>query len=339
MFIYIDESGNFMLPTDGKSRVSCVAALIIPGSVQNMVFADFLRLKRKWGDESAEYKGSKLDEAQVAEVIRILSAYELFVKVHGIDMGRHTKEGVAQHQRQQASSLTKNLTPEHHPNLVREVHECKAMMEAAPPQLYVQFTVATTLMRDVIQATVIHYGMKKPLELGRFRWVIDGKDTSRTRLEELWEKLIPAFLAVNYSLIMVEGADYSAFDRFTYRCPEPPYHIRMTGKQIEGEYEGPDVRMICREDLSYCQSCTSLGLQLVDIVASTFQRAMNGKLQHPGWDRLGRLFLTNEKGSHAAPYLVLESDASSPLTGEVSDAIKRHRGVLHRIDLLARNIV
>jgi hypothetical protein len=79
MRIYVDEAGNFVVPADGQSLYSLVLALVIPASVENDLFQAFLRLRDSWPNNAVEIKGSKLDESQAAQVIDLVSRYDVFV--------------------------------------------------------------------------------------------------------------------------------------------------------------------------------------------------------------------------------------------------------------------
>jgi hypothetical protein len=84
MRIYIDEAGNFVVPADGQSLFSLVLALLVPGSIENDLFQAFLRLRDSWPNNAVEIKGSKLDESQAAQVIDLVSRYDVFVETNPI---------------------------------------------------------------------------------------------------------------------------------------------------------------------------------------------------------------------------------------------------------------
>src|SRR5437588_11903564 len=79
MQIFIDEAGNFVSPANGQSLYSLVLALVIPSSIENDLFQAFLRLRDSWPNNAVEIKGSKLDESQAAQVIDLVSRYDVFV--------------------------------------------------------------------------------------------------------------------------------------------------------------------------------------------------------------------------------------------------------------------
>ena len=52
-------------------------------------FRNFLRLRDSWPNNAVEIKGSKLDEVQAAQLIELISRYDVFVKFFAVDMATH----------------------------------------------------------------------------------------------------------------------------------------------------------------------------------------------------------------------------------------------------------
>ena len=50
-----------------------------------------------------------------------------------------------------------------------------------------------------------------------------------------------------------------------------------------------DAKRLLAEQLQFLDSVNSLGLQLADMLAAILRRALNDRLQRPGWERFGRL--------------------------------------------------
>lgn len=109
MKIYIDESGVFTIPADGKIYTSCIGALVIPKFQEHLVFENFRRLKGKWGDEEQEFKGSKLNESQVDSVIDILTETDCTFFASLVDMSLENLSAIEFHKKMQASEFTKTL--------------------------------------------------------------------------------------------------------------------------------------------------------------------------------------------------------------------------------------
>jgi hypothetical protein len=138
MRIYIDEAGNFVVPADGQSLFSLVLALDIPGSVENDLFQAFLRLRDSWPNNAVEIKGSKLDEVQAAQLIELVSRYDVFVKFFAADMATHGDAVVRPFKARQADAITAHLTPEHHPPIVAQLWGLADAIRRMPNQLFVQ---------------------------------------------------------------------------------------------------------------------------------------------------------------------------------------------------------
>ena len=74
MNIYIDESGIFANPNSRSKALSCVGALVIPTCSIDKVLSKFADLRNGWLGSTAEIKGSKLNEEQVASVVELSSS-------------------------------------------------------------------------------------------------------------------------------------------------------------------------------------------------------------------------------------------------------------------------
>lgn len=85
MHIFIDESGIFKRSSTRAWAVSCVGALTIPDEALHNVLNDFHMLKKGWGTEHVEIKGSDLNEKEIADTISLLSRYDVLFEVIGID--------------------------------------------------------------------------------------------------------------------------------------------------------------------------------------------------------------------------------------------------------------
>jgi hypothetical protein len=339
MHIFIDESGNFITPPDDRFKVSCVAALVVPSTVLPMLSDDFLRLRDSWGGPPTEIKGSKLNEVQIAEFIRILSKYEVFVEICALEMHGYTKEGLEAYRQGQADRLLQHLTSDHQESLVADVHETREQLLQVSLQLFVQMYALVGVMEHAVQTALIYYARRRPSELGEFKWFADGKGDAVTWTERLWHRLAIPFIACNRGPVtLVAEGDYTAFERFAHICHELPYQLKMMGVKRETPLVVYDANLIYGEHFTYCDSRDCVGLQMVDIVASTFQRAMNGKLQPDGWAMLGRLF-THQR-QQTVHMLRLEHDMPMRDTYDgYPDTKAHHAKVLRQIESMARPIV
>ena len=159
-------------------------------------------------------------------------------------------------------------------------------------------------------------------------------------MEETWSTLIlplseTAFL--KKTLACIEGQDYSHFDSKYGSTdgvtdPEMLRHMEwlssVSGKPIDSVRV--DANLLLTEQRTFEDSLNSLGLQLCDMLAAILRRALNNRLQRPGWKDFGRLLIRhrnpenrifqlgllpeddNRMPSHAAEVcLVLDKNAKS----------------------------
>jgi hypothetical protein len=78
--IYIDEAGSFLPPNTTRSAVSLVLALIVPTTIEQELYYEFLRLRDTWPNQNVEIKGSSLNESQAAQLITLLLQYDTLVQ-------------------------------------------------------------------------------------------------------------------------------------------------------------------------------------------------------------------------------------------------------------------
>jgi len=94
MKIYIDEAGGFVHLSSGSQSYSLVLALAIPSSAEGELFYEFLRLRDSWPRQAIEIKGSSLNETQAAQVIQLVSRYDVLVNFFTVDMVMHDDQVV-----------------------------------------------------------------------------------------------------------------------------------------------------------------------------------------------------------------------------------------------------
>lgn len=314
MYIYIDESGIFANPDNKDIAVSCVAALIIPEPFQKYIFKRFKHLKSSWGIGLGEPKGSSLDEKQVAWVVSVLADYDIILKACVTDLGLHTNSQILKHKQERAGAITKNLTPEHHPDLVCELEELKERVLRISNQLYVQSVVLTKLVEEVVRVSTLYYCQRIPTTLSNFKWVIDAKGHKLTEYEDIWALMVSLILqsvSLTHPLDVLDSGDYSWFNRkFERTMPEPPEHLKahIPTKNLDIPFYSFDIKKILKEHLSFESSENNMGLQLADIVANAIRRAFHGNLQADGWGDLGKLMVSPEKGTNSMKMLSLHHD-------------------------------
>lgn len=311
MRIFIDEAGNFVVPTNGHSLFSLVLGLAIPSSIENDLFQAFLRLRDTWPKKAVEIKGSELDESQTAQVIELVSSYDVFVKFFAIDMATHGDDIVGAFRARQADGITAHLTPEHDPRIVAQLQGLADAIRRMPNQLFLQAFLTIELVLKVIEESTLYYVQRLPKELGSIAWIIDRKDRAITEMESTWSTLILPMSESHFArkpLATLKGADYSHFNTRYGIDPhneEMRRHLGWTrgayGIRDADQPPGLNAGLILSEQREFKDSVGSLGLQLADMLATTLRRALNDRLRYPGWRNFGRLLIADR----STPFLQL----------------------------------
>jgi hypothetical protein len=338
MHVYIDESGSFITPATPKPKVSCVAALVVPSSKNDELLRDFAQIRSKWGVGTSEVKGSALDEPKIAEVISLLKDYDVIVDICAIDVGSHTEQQVATFKRLQADKLTESLTSRHQPTMVEDVNRHRDYLLRMSNQLFVQAFCVILLIDRVIETATLYYSQRIPQELGAFNWVVDAKDIKITKSEQWWSLMMLPFvetMSINKPMMILDGGDYSHFERFSKTLDGVPEHHKDAFDVADAPFEADDLKMILQESFKFADSRKDDGLQLVDIVAGTFTRAMNGNLRKEGWENLGALIVRRRSQS----VRMITLNVNPPARGEVTVQRNFHGYVVEQIEKRTKSML
>jgi hypothetical protein len=332
MRIYIDEAGNFDPQASGQSLFSLVLALVVPSSIETKLFAEFSALLGSWPHSEAEIKGSKLDEAQAAQLIDLVSRHDVFVNFFAVDMATHGESVVSAFKARQAAGVTANLTTEHHPPIVAQLEKLAAAIRRMPNQLFVQAFLMIDLVLRVIEESTLYYVQRLPTELGSIAWIIDQKDRTITEMENTWSTLVLPMSEGHFArkpMLSPIGADYSHFDaryRIDANDTETNRHVQWM-REVYGIPEGHrppglNATLLLSEQKEFADSTSSLGLQLADMLATILRRAFNDRLQSPGWENFGRLLIADRSFT---PILQLgpQSGRSQMLSGRQIEKVWR----------------
>lgn len=193
-------------------------------------------------------------------------------------------------------------------------------MATVPDPLYVELRLLTLATWRILQAAKTHYAQTQPTALGALVWRIDAKDKKPTEYELLWTDVVKPLhqtMSLENGLISVADPrfDYSALAPFENPVKEkmPPHLAKANPPLYDGGVFRPlDIRKIFA-DLRFDDSKTNPGLQLVDIVASAYRRALTGTLGERGWRRLGNLMIRDFRGT-AVSYVTMKPKSKQTLT-------------------------
>jgi hypothetical protein len=311
MKIYIDEAGGFVAQPAGQPLYSLVLAVVVPSSIEANLFTEFSGLLGTWSHPGGELKGSKLNEPQAAELIDLVARHDVMVQFFAVEMEMHTDKIVNDRKARQADAVTANLTSEHDPQVASQLRALAEATRRMPNQLFVQASLMIELVLSVIEESTLYYAQRLPEELGSIEWIIDRKNQTITEMESTWSTLILPMSESHFArkpLVSLLGADYSHFDaRYAIRADdeEMKRHLAWTRDAygIKSVDPGPGLNagLLLSEQRQFADSAGSLGLQLADMLAAIVRRALNNRLQPPGWSRIGRLFVADKR----TPFLVL----------------------------------
>ena len=216
MRIYIDEAGGFVVPPRVRPYAySLVFSLAVPSVVETELLYEFIRLRDGWPRPAVEIKGSQLDESQAAEVLALVSRYDILASYYAVDMTTHGHDVVNDFKLRQAAEITAQLTSQHHPDLIAQLHRDADAIRALPNQLFLQAVLTIDLVLENLRVIPLYYAQRLPNELGNIEWIIDPKDVQRTEMEELWTEFVLPFGEDKFSkksLKLLPDADYSYFE-------------------------------------------------------------------------------------------------------------------------------
>jgi len=305
MRIYIDEAGAFVAQPAGQSLYSLVLAVVVPSSIETKLFGEFSGLLASWPHQGTEIKGSKLNESQAAQLVDLVSRYDVVAQFLAVDMELHGDKVVDDRKARQADAVTADLTPEHHPPIAAQIRGLADAMRRMPNQLFMQASLMIELVLRVIEESTLYYVQRLPEELGSIEWIIDRKDRKITEMEDTWSTLILPMSESHFvkkPLVCLRGADYSHFDaRYGIRADDEEMNRRIEWTReaygIQGTDHGPGLNagLLLSEQRHFSDSAGSLGLQLADMLAAILRRALNNRLQPEGWSCIGRLFIADKR--------------------------------------------
>jgi hypothetical protein len=195
-----------------------------------------------------------------------------------------------------------------------------------PNQLFLQAFATWELIIRTIREGTLYFVQRLPQELGDIGWVIDRKDRTITQMEDTWSTLILPLSENAFArepLICITGEDYSHFDArygFTEATADTEMlrHVQWLAS-VYGKPKGAkdsvgiNANLLLTEQLTFQDSRDSLGLQLSDMLASILRRALNDRLQFPGWKDFGGLLARHGRAVHG--FIQLGRGGDIPILG------------------------
>lgn len=315
MQIYIDESGPFAIPLQKKYwAISCVGALAIKDSDHQSLLDAYISLKTRWGYYNQEIKGSKLNELQAAELISVVSKFDVLFDLCAIDMARHSADDFLNHKNGQANALIKQLDLRFCLTQVQEWIKLRNAVLKMSAQLYAQGICGWQVIASMLQKSTLYFSQKSPSDLSHFLWTFDSKDKVITPFENTWKSLslpILESMSVNSPLITVSDFDYSYFEKFCDKQNTPPDRLCEVVSPVL-PFQTVNLKSVFGNCTCFEQSSSSIGLQLIDNLITIARRAMNGNMQPLGWGGLGRLMVEGAKDKQPLQLIEISKKPTKP---------------------------
>lgn len=183
------------------------------------------------------------------------------------------------HQRDQAANIVKHVDKMLHETGRAALHQLSDQVTGLSAQLYVQLQCQVELVDTIARSASLYFVQRHPKTLEHFRWRIDQKNATRTKYERSFFALTPALLqsrSLADPWMMLEGSDYTGFDRCDFPPGEEPTYLR----EAYGIDTGPEPLMnlgkLFRENFKFVDSKQSPGVQVADLLAAGIRRTLRG---------------------------------------------------------------
>jgi hypothetical protein len=309
--IFIDESGQFTSST----RFSAIAALTLPHNRLRRTRHKLQFLTESWPKIDGELKGRQLSTRHIEALVDVLFRQHAILHCIVTSVGADDDVELKAHKDQQCEMMTRNLTSEHHPELVAQVRALRQTLENMPIQLYTQFVSQTHLLCAVIEDVPIYYSQRQPRELGLFEWFVDAKDKNVTAQENWWRTTLgPMIQSRSRRQPFGRVDDDSAFN-YTYF--DKAYDLEVDAPSPSGARRaiGTDIGKLVTKRLSFINSKSDILIQAADVLVRSTRRVLSEDDQcDPRMiDALGRLQLIRRRDR------VLQSMQFILLAGEGHD--------------------
>jgi hypothetical protein len=266
-----------------------------------------MRLRSGLPKKDGEVKGKLLNEKQIASIVGLLARYHAILEVTVIDLGAHAFDGVIVYKENLAHLMEERL-PRFNASAQVEVHRTIDQIRRTSVPLFLQALTTFDVVQSIIQHVPLFFAQRQPQALGRFTWVVDGKEPKKvTEWEAWWPWHARGALAVRSrydprpELI---GADYSYFSRFDAK-----------------DGEGTDLSLLLA-DLRFSSNIEP-GLEWIDVLVNAVRRALVGNLRIEGWHDIRRLMIHRQ--DQYINLMLLAGAGEEPSNPAYSDVVKHFR--------------
>jgi hypothetical protein len=174
LHVFIDESGSFS--GYHSASVSVVGALA-DGKIE-LIQRKYAKIRGHLPTEKGEAKGRLLNERQVDKVVTLLARNEVIFEMSAIDLGFQRENDVAAYRRRDVEEILSRV--HRFRELDRQqVEKISRQILTVSLPLYVQAIVTFETLHSVINHIPLYFSQRRPEELVKFSWIIDGKDAKK----------------------------------------------------------------------------------------------------------------------------------------------------------------
>lgn len=309
-----------------------IAAYMSPESDRKRLWEIVARLKQSVGvPPNVEVKLKNLSELQYFEFLGKLGQLNGALYAVATDAGLNQQVDIAAHQKIQAKKIIEHKDKMRHQAAREGLQALSSRVADLAPQLYIQLHCQVSLIATIFLNGVLYFVQRRPKSLGRFRWRIDQKGSTRNEYEKAFISLTPAFLQTIFlenPMPKLIGADYSAFNRFDFSKENRPRYLRDTyGIDIDEDKPVTNIGMLMREDLDFVDSKHNQGVQVADLLASGIRRCLRQEFINNELAAylLGRLMVQSYRGHPPIQFL-----GFSKLESRVTEDVARLSKIMER---------
>lgn len=323
MFIFLDESGTF-LHSPERDSWCVVAAYVIPEHLRRKVDALMLRVRRL-GNNGAETKLKHLSDERYVWFLSELKKLGGVAFAVAVDVGLHSPLEIERHRNGQADKIIEHREKMIHETARQGLTDLSNQIRSLPVQLYTQLSCQLLLFHKIITVATLYFVQRHPPALGHFRWRLDQKANVPTAYEDAFRKVLPAILqtmSLEKPMIMLEGENYSHFERFNYpRGEEPRYLQDHYGIEARGG-DVTNIGQIVREDFELVDSTGCAGVQVADLLSSGLRRLLRGGFSDS--ETVAQLFGSNmvQEVRNQVPVMLVSLDKTADVSSCVAHLLR-----------------
>ena len=303
MFIFLDESGSFVAAPNLDSW-NVIVAYLMPEIDEDRTRQALAYLHTVMSvPECQEIKLKDINEDLYFEFLARLAKCHGRLFAVATDSGLNKDSDVERNREVQARKILINEGRMLYDEGRQAVRNLADKVRRLSPQLYVQLRCQIVLADLVVRHGSLYFVQRLPSELGRFAWRIDQKNDKKTVYERTFRTLTPALLqtmTIRNPMVMLEGANYTAFKRYDFSEDETPPHA----EEIDIDSDGfTNIQRLVGEDFEYVDSSGNYGVQIADLLASGLRRCLR------------RYFDDNQKAAQLLGKLMVRVKVKEPPIG------------------------